>query len=101
MSSSSSWLHARAFWAGLSIMTMWLAVLFVGVFGGDIVSTDASGFTRVPVVVVLLPFVLPATIVVGRRGFSSAFDERRDVPGEATPAREQPAEPSPLRTKPA
>jgi hypothetical protein len=65
-----SWLHARALWAGLSIVTMWLAVLFVGVFGGDFVSSSTTnGFTRFPVVVLVLPFVLAATIVVARRGF--------------------------------
>jgi hypothetical protein len=46
-----AWLHARALWAGLSIITMWLAVLFVGVFGSDFVSSSGSGFTRFPVVV--------------------------------------------------
>jgi hypothetical protein len=97
-----SWLHARALWAGLSIITMWLAVLFVGVFGGDFVSSSANGFTKIPVVVFLLPFVLPATIVVGRRGFMSASDERRGAPEEAPRAREEPtAEPSALRAKPA
>ena len=72
-----SWLHARTLWAGLSIITMWLAVLFVGIFGGDFVSSSANGFTKIPVVVFLLPFVLPATIVVGRRTFTSPPDERR------------------------
>lgn len=97
-----SWLHARALWAGLSIITMWLAVLFVGVFGADFVSSSTSGFTKIPVVVFLLPFVLPATIVVGRRGFTSASDERHRVPEDAPPAREEPtAEASALRAKPA
>jgi hypothetical protein len=54
---------------------MWLVVLFVGVFGGDILSSTPGGTsTSVPVVVVLIPFVLPATVVVARRGF-------RDTPG--------------------
>jgi hypothetical protein len=90
-------------WAGLSIITMWLTVLFVGVFGGDFVSNSgANGFTKIPVVVFLLPFVLPATIVVGRRGFMSASDERRGASEEAPTAREEPtAEPSALRAKPA
>lgn len=65
--SSPSRLYARSLWAGLSIITMWLAVLFVGLFGGDFVSSSTTnGFTRIPVVVFLLPFVLPATIVVAR-----------------------------------
>jgi len=73
--SSASWLYTRPLWAGLAIITMWLAVLFVGLFGGDFVSSSTTnGFTRIPVVVFLLPFVLPATIVVARRGFT---DNRR------------------------
>jgi hypothetical protein len=68
-----SWFQAKALWAGLSIITMWLAVLFVGVFGGNFVSTSSSGSTTFPVVVFLLPFVLPATISVGRRGFRDAM----------------------------
>jgi hypothetical protein len=73
---SPPWLHARAFWAGLSIIVMWLAVLFVGVFGGNILHADASGSSSsVPVVVAVLPFVLPATIVVARRGFAGGSDE--------------------------
>lgn len=94
---SSQWLHARALWAGLSIMTMWLAVLFVGVFGGDIVSTSgaAGSSASVPVVVVLLPFVLPATISVGRRGFTSAPVELQTGTGEETRAHEEPMAESP------
>jgi hypothetical protein len=75
--SSSVWFHARALWAGVSIAIMWLAVLFVGVFGENIVdSTPGGTTTSVPVVVALLPFVLPATIVVARRGFTEAPERR-------------------------
>jgi hypothetical protein len=88
--SSRSWLHARALWAGLSIIVMWLAVLFVGVFGGDFVSSSSTnGLTKFPVVVFLLPFVLPATIVVARRGFTSADTERQGAPEAKTQAREE------------
>jgi hypothetical protein len=80
---------------------MWLAVMFVGVFGGDFVSSSsANGFTKIPVVVFLLPFVLPATIVVARRGFASAPDQPHGAPSEEMRAREAPtAEPSALRAK--
>lgn len=75
--SSRLWLHARALWAGVSIVTMWLAVLFVGVFGGNILSSTPGGTsTSVPVVVAVIPFVLVATIVVARRGFSEVPDTR-------------------------
>ncbi len=100
--SPRAWLYARALWAAVSIIIMWLAVLFVGVFGGDFVSSSsANGFTKIPVVVFLLPFVLPATIVVARRGFASTPDEPRGAPSEERHAREAPpAEPSALRVKP-
>lgn len=67
---SRPWFRVPALWAGLSIVTMWLAVLFVGVFGGNIVSNTPGGtFTSVPVVIAVIPFVLVATVVVARRGF--------------------------------
>jgi hypothetical protein len=98
--SAPAWLHARALWAGLSIITMWLAVAFVGIFGGDFVASSSDGFTKFPVVVFLLPFVLPATIVVGRRGFASARDERHGVPRQETQAGDEAAAPpSALRAK--
>jgi hypothetical protein len=98
-----SWLYARALWAGISIITMWLAVLFVGVFGGDFISSSsANGSTKIPVVVFLLPFVLPATIAVARRGFTSVTKDRPGAPEGKRQAREEPtAEPSALRAKPA
>ena len=50
----SAWLYARPLWAGLSIIAMWLAVSFVGIFGGNIVDTGAGGdSSSVPVVVVV------------------------------------------------
>lgn len=77
-SSSPPLFHARTLWAGISIMTMWLAVLFVGVFGEDIVSSTPGGTsTSVPVVVALVPFVLVATVVVARRGFREVPDTRQ------------------------
>ena len=98
---SPSWLHARALWAGLSIMTMWLAVLFVGIFGGNILNSTPGGTSSsVPVVVVVVPFVLIATIVVGRRGFRDSTDQQQAAPeGPVRPAVEAAPEPSELRTR--
>jgi hypothetical protein len=88
-------------WAGLSIIAVWLAVLFVGVFGGDFVSSSSNGFTKIPVVVFLLPFALPATVVVARRGLTSALDEPHGAPHEEAPARQAAAtEPSALGATP-
>jgi len=102
-SSKPSWLHARALWAGLSIITMWLAVLFVGLFAGDFVSSSqTNGYTQFPVVVFLLPFVLPATIVVARRGFTDTPETRRRESDEDVQEHEGAAtEPSELRVTPA
>ena len=99
--SHDSWLHARALWAGLSIIIMWLAVLFVGVFGGDFVSSSSTnGLTKFPVVVFLLPFVLPATIVVARRGFTSDPKEGQSAPDAMTHTREEStAQPSTLKVR--
>ena len=98
---SADWLHARALWAGLSIITMWLAVLFLGLFGGNILSsTPGATTTSVPVVVAVIPFVLPATIVVARRGFTEVRDGRQGRVTRETPAAQgSTAEPRELRTK--
>jgi hypothetical protein len=99
--SSPAWLYAKELWAGLSIITMWIAVLFVGVFGGDFVSSSTTnGFTKIPVVVFLIPFVLVATVAVARRAFTRSPDERHGAPEEETRERaEQRPEPSSLRAK--
>ncbi len=78
--SSPSWLESRPLWAGLAIIVMWLAVLFVGVFGGNIVSgTPGGASSSVPVVVVVAAVALVGTLVVGRRAFTitSASDDLR------------------------
>jgi uncharacterized transporter YbjL len=60
----------REFWGGLTLLAMWLAVLFVGIFGGNIVNTQAGGeSSSVPVVAVVAVVALLATISVGRWAF--------------------------------
>jgi hypothetical protein len=62
-------------WGTVAIATMWLAVLFVGVFGSNIVVNDSSGSSSSwPVVVVVAFFALLGTVPVARR----AFRQRRD-----------------------
>jgi hypothetical protein len=62
----------------VSLVVIWLAVLFVGVFGGDIVSeTDVVGgtvgtHTGVPVVVVVAPLAVIATFFVTWFAYRSA-----------------------------
>lgn len=60
----------RLFGTTVSLVTIWLAVLFVGVFGGDIVSESdvvggvAGTRTAVPVVVVVAALAVIATFFV-------------------------------------
>jgi hypothetical protein len=79
-SARAGWLYIRAFWASLSIMTMWLVVLLVGIFGDDFVVNNSNGLTKIPVVVFLLPFVLPGTIVIARRAFASSAADIAPIP---------------------
>ena len=63
-------------WAGLAIAAMWIAVLCVGLWGGDIYSSSAGGnVSKVPVAVVVAICALIGTSVVGKRGFGGADDE--------------------------
>jgi hypothetical protein len=58
-----------AFWGAVSIVTMWLAVLFDGIFGGDMVfSNPASAPTTIPSAVAL--FAVIGTVAVAKRAFA-------------------------------
>jgi hypothetical protein len=77
-----AWLYAVPMWAGLAIVSIWVAVLFVGLFAGDIVSINgtpgAGTTTTVPSVVVVALFALIATVSLGRWGFGSRRAERKE-----------------------
>ena len=63
-------------WASLTIIVMWLSVLFDAVYGPDIVTTGVAGDTAtVPSAVVVALFAFLATWVVAKYGFRS---ERRE-----------------------
>ena len=65
----ASRLLVREFWAALSIIAMWLAVLFVGVFGGDMVFSSSSGTNTIPSAVLVALFAVFGTAAVAKRGF--------------------------------
>jgi hypothetical protein len=57
------------FWASLTIITMWLAVLFDGVFGGDMVFTNPPKITTIPSAVIVAIFAAIGTSAVAKRAF--------------------------------
>ena len=65
----ASRLLVREFWAALSIIAMWLAVLFDGVFGGNMDFSSSNGASSIPSVVLVALFAVFGTMAVAKRGF--------------------------------
>ena len=64
-------LQVPAFWGAVTIVAMWLAVLFDGVFGGDMVfSNPGSGPTVIPSAVAVALFAFVGTASVAKRAFA-------------------------------
>jgi len=59
----------REMWAATAIGVIWLAVLVDALFGPDIVSSNASGFARIPSAIVLVFFAWLATWAIAKHGF--------------------------------
>ena len=60
----------RHVWAGFCIVAIWMAVLFVGIYGADFTTETASGdITTVPVVWGVAVFGTIATMFVALWGF--------------------------------
>jgi hypothetical protein len=65
-----SWISSRDMWASLSIISIWLAVLFTAIYGPDFKSADAGGNgTVIPSVVFVALLAMFATIAIARHGF--------------------------------
>jgi len=65
-------------WGTLAIGAMWLAVLFDGIYGGDIVSVSNDGSsTRIPSAVVVAFFAFLGTAAVAKRSFGRKTDADR------------------------
>lgn len=80
--SIASRLLVPGFWGAVSIVTMWLAVLFVGVFGGDMTFDNSSSqVTVMPSAVAVALFAAIATAAVAKRAFANKdLAERTVVP---------------------
>jgi hypothetical protein len=62
-------LLVREMWAAIAVSVIWLAVLVDALFGPDIVTSNASGYARIPSAVILALFAFLATWVIARHGF--------------------------------
>lgn len=62
-------LRAKWLWAAIAIVSMWMAVLFLGIFAGNIVVDDSGSHTSVPVTVAVAFFAVFGTLIVARQGF--------------------------------
>ena len=62
-------LFVPAFWGTLAIVAMWLAVLFDGVFGGDMVFSSPPNVTTIPSAVLVALFAVIGTASVAKRVF--------------------------------
>ena len=64
-----------AFWGAVSIVAMWLAVLFDGIYGGNMIFSNAgTGPTIIPSAVAVALFAFIGTTAVAKRAFA-----RRDA----------------------
>jgi hypothetical protein len=60
-----------AFWGAVSIIAMWLAVLFDGIYGSDMIfASPANGTTTIPSAVAVALFAFIGTVSVAKRAFA-------------------------------
>jgi len=58
-----------AFWGTLAIVAMWLALLFDGIFGGDMVFSSPPNVKTIPSAVLVALFAVIGTTSVAKRVF--------------------------------
>ena len=75
--SASAWWASTRAWAGISIVAMWTAVLFVGVFGPDFVSASTTDRTAIPSVVLVAICAMVGTITVTHAALRGGDDAGR------------------------
>jgi hypothetical protein len=63
------------FWASVTISVMWIAVLFVGVFGGNMVFSNPPDQTTIPSAIVVAIFAVIGTSAVAKRVFGRKSTE--------------------------
>ena len=56
-------------WAGFSIAAIWVAVMIVGVYGGDFRTESINDTTEIPIVLMVAALAMIATIAVAIFGF--------------------------------
>ena len=62
-----------AFWGAVSIIAMWLAVLFDGIYGSDMVfngNPGGGGPTIIPSAVAVALFAFIGTVAIAKRAFA-------------------------------
>jgi uncharacterized membrane protein YgdD (TMEM256/DUF423 family) len=79
-------MHTKWIWASLTIVSMWIAVLFTAVWAPSLEATSSNGdsFT-IPAAVAVSLFAAIATIVVSAVGFRGEAQAEKSVEPEKAP----------------
>ena len=68
-------LRVREMWAGIAIVSMWLAVLLDGIYGSDLVTSTPGGTTTtIPSAFLIAFFAFLGTVSCAKYGFRRGAD---------------------------